>query len=126
MVSTHHATRVGTTTMNRQNECKNDQPLSPEIKSALDQMGNNEDSFQDKYPFDFYSNGCHLTPIQVEMAGKMVWIWAVSNNDDDVYYQGEPMEINLSAETQEGLVKEVEPEPVVEEEEYIHNDNDWK
>ena len=86
-------------------------------------------NFEDKHPFDFYSNGCHITPIQVLATiggeNKTVWMWAVSNDDDTVFYDGQPIDINLYSETIEGLVKEPEPEPEIEEEEYVHNDDDW-
>ena len=52
-------------------------------------------------------------------------MWAVSNDDDTVFYDGQPIDINLYSETIEGLVKEPEPEPEIEEEEYVHNDDDW-
>ena len=86
--------------------------------------------FEEEYPFDFFANGCHITPLQVRVADqdgqpRMVWMWAVSNFDGDVFYQGEAIEINLESEPEEGLVKEPEPEPEIEEEEYVHNDDDW-
>ena len=71
---------------------------------------NQEETFESKHPFPFYSNGCHISPIQIlakiNGENKTVWMWAVSNDDDTVYYNGNPIEINLYSETECGLVKE--------------------
>ena len=88
------------------------------------------EEFEDKFTFPFYSNGCYIIPIQTTTMkdGKIssVWMWVVSDTSEDIFCQGEPVEINLQSETEEGLVKKPEPIVEIEEEDYVHNDDDWK
>jgi len=78
-------------------------------------MNNIEDCFEDKHPFDLYSTGCYLSPMQIQLTNKeWRWIWVVNSFDSDSYYQGEHIELNPVADTQKELIDEPEPEPEIE------------
>ncbi len=76
------------------------------------------DEFKDNHPFDLYSTGCFLSPIRMQLDNKKwKWVWIVNCFDSDSYYQGDYIELNPIADTQNGLIQTETLEFKVEEEE---------
>ena len=64
------------------------------------------EGFNDHHPFDLYSTGCFLSPVQMKLANEeWKWVWVVNCFDSDSYYQGDYIELNPIADTQNGLIQ---------------------
>ena len=91
------------------------------------------DEFEDNHPFDLYSTGCFLSPVQMKLANEeWKWVWVVNCFDSDSYYQGDHIELNPIADTQNGLIQtkvlkfeeEEEDEDLDDEEEEDEDDDE--
>ena len=83
------------------------------------------DEFEDNHPFDLYSTGCFLSPMQIQLGNKeWKWIWVVNSFDSDSYYLGDYIELNPVADTQNGLIQTEILEFKVEEEEEDEDDDE--
>ena len=82
--------------------------------------------YEDKHPFDLYSTGCFISPLQIQLANKeWKWVWVVNCFDSDSYYQGDHIELNPVADTQNGLIQTEILEFKVEEED-DEDDEDYE
>ena len=69
-----------------------------------------------------YCEGCYCKPMQViDKNGNTEWRWCVVTFSDDCTENGEEVDINVKAKTEEGLVNSSESEDKGETERIVRN-----
>lgn len=56
--------------------------------------------------FKIFTNGAFITPLPLVINGVKQWRWVVVGQEDEAYYDGEPIEVYDYADTLKGLFME--------------------
>jgi len=55
--------------------------------------------------YEVYCTGAKIQPVQMRLAGKITWVWAVTSFDNDCYLESELIDVNDSGDQPVDLVK---------------------